>query len=92
MNPQEYINHLQSRFKTYTHFKLLLTSDITKEEFNAIVKDTVDNIRDDNKMNSEFNSTLEHPIPVIQKQYGELMKYTKDLLEYLYYFKNLVFS
>lgn len=91
MSPQEYLDLLKSTYKTYTHLKILLTIDITKEEFDDITKQVIEQINTDSK--DYFNYRKENNVlPVIEKEYNNLTLFSNNLLQYLYYFKNLVFS
>lgn len=91
MSPQEYLDLLKSTYKTYTHLKMLLTTDITINEFNDITKQVIEQINSDSK--DYFNYRKENNVlPVIEKEYNNLTLFSNNLLQYLYYFKNLVFS
>ena len=91
MSPQEYLDLLKSTYKTYTHLKMLLTTNITINEFNDITKQVIEQINSDSK--DYFNYRKENNVlPVIEKEYNNLTLFSNNLLQYLYYFKNLVFS
>lgn len=87
MDAKEYLNSLQKRFSTYTHLRTLLTSTVTKEEFDTIVNDVLDNIQEDTSSYSEFSRT--YTIPAVDRCYMDLQRYSGELVEYLYYFKKL---
>lgn len=87
MDAKEYLSLLQKRFSTYTHLRMLLTSTVTKEEFNTIVNDVLDNIQEDTSSYSEFSRG--RTIITVEKAYMDLQRYSTGLVEYLYYFKKL---
>ena len=90
MNPQGYLQHLTERFKTYSHLKLLLTSCTTKSEFNDVAKQVIDNINEDGINHFEFSKTVQSIPPVIEHRYMDLCDYSRKLMEYLCYYKNIM--
>lgn len=89
IKPEDYLNELKNSYKSYSHLKLLITPSISKEEFNDIVKDTFTQIYIDEKRYNEYRKDNK-VLPVIEKEYGNLVNYSMNLLQYLCYFKNLI--
>lgn len=88
MNPQEYLQKLQNRFRDYAHLKVLVTSSMTREEFEQVRNDVIDYIGNDTAEYLSFSRS--GSVPVISKTYGELSRVSTELVEYLSCVRNLM--
>lgn len=88
-DPKEFLEWINSRMSFYRHLNTLVTSSMSSDEFNGIVRDVIDGMQCDSESYFNFcrNGTS---IPVISKAYSELSSCSRELLQGLSFIKNLM--
>ena len=87
MIPAEYLSELKNRYKTYTHLKLQL-QNCTKNEFDVLCNDLLDEIFSDEKRHNEFTK-VSSGVSVIEKEYADLCRYSFNVLNFFNVYKQI---
>ena len=87
MDMKEYLNFIKSRHYTYTQSKLLLKDCNDKNEFQKLSNDLLYDIFSDEKEHLNFKK--DNIIPVIEKEFSDLMRHAEDVLQFYNLFRQI---
>lgn len=88
MEMKEYLNFVKSRHNTYTQSKLLLKDCNDRNEYERLANDLLNDIFQDEKEHLNFKKD-NNIIPVIEKEFQDLMNHAKDVLQFYNTFKQI---